>query len=114
MTTFSEDLATLSSAEEFFAYFGIACDPNVMASSRLHILQRFHDYLAGIVDLESLDDAARTAVYREQLQCAYADYANGTRNARQVFPGLLRATGNFVALSSLTGCRKNKGLDVVD
>ena len=45
--TFEEDLAELSSAEEFLEYFGIDFDGRVVQVNRLHILQRFHDYLAG-------------------------------------------------------------------
>ena len=40
-----EDLQDLSSAEEFLNYFGVAYDPHVVHVNRLHILQRFHDYL---------------------------------------------------------------------
>ena len=101
MSSFSQDLAKLSSAEDFFAYFDIAYDPRVMAASRLHILKRFHDSLAEIADLENQDDATRKAVYREQLQRAYADFSGATALQRYIFPGLLRASGNFVALSSL-------------
>jgi nitrogenase-stabilizing/protective protein len=101
MSSFSRDLAKLSSAEDFFAYFDIAYKPRVMAASRLHILKRFHDGLGEIADLESLDDAARKAVYREQLQRAYADFSGATAIQRQIFPGLLRASGNFVALASV-------------
>ncbi|WP_312915016.1 nitrogenase-stabilizing/protective protein NifW [Candidatus Competibacter phosphatis] len=44
-TTLQQDLAEMSSAEDFLLYFGIDFDPNVVEVSRLHILQRFHDYL---------------------------------------------------------------------
>lgn len=101
MSLLSEDLAKLSSAEDFFAYFDIVFDPRVIAASRLHILKRFHDGLAEIADLETLDDATRKTVYREQLQRAYADFSGATASQRHIFPGLLRASGNFVALSSL-------------
>jgi hypothetical protein len=43
---FAEDLADLSSAEEFLDYFAIDFDARVVQVNRLHILQRFHDYLA--------------------------------------------------------------------
>jgi hypothetical protein len=39
------DLEELSSAEDFLDYFGIDYDPTVVHVNRLHILQRFHDYL---------------------------------------------------------------------
>ena len=39
------DLADLESAEDFFNYFDVAFDPAVLHVCRLHILQRFHDYM---------------------------------------------------------------------
>jgi len=41
-----EELAELSSAEDFLEFFGVEYDPSVVHVNRLHILQRFHDYLA--------------------------------------------------------------------
>jgi len=99
MSSFAEDLAGLPSAEDFFAYFAIPYDPQIVAASRLHILKRFHDYLGEIDDLEALADPK--PVYRAQLLRAYGDYAGASPAARHIFPGLLRASRSFVALSSL-------------
>ena len=41
-----DELQDLSSAEDFLEYFGVAYDQKVVQVNRLHILQRFHDYLA--------------------------------------------------------------------
>jgi hypothetical protein len=46
MDDFECDLDELESAEDFLNYFGVAFDPAVVHVNRLHILQRFHDYLA--------------------------------------------------------------------
>jgi hypothetical protein len=59
MSQLWRDLADLSSAEDFFAYFDLTFDPKVMAVSRLPILKRFHDNLSRVDGLESLDDPAR-------------------------------------------------------
>ena len=40
-----EELGELSSAEDFLDFFAVAFDPAVVHVNRLHILQRFHDYL---------------------------------------------------------------------
>ena len=45
MNELQERLSTLSAAEEFFDFFGIGYEPNVVHVNRLHILKRFHDYL---------------------------------------------------------------------
>jgi nitrogenase-stabilizing/protective protein len=101
MSNLDKDLEALSSAEEFFTYFGLAYDPRIMAACRLHILQRFHDKLARQENLDSLDDAAKRAVYRVQLEQAYGDFVTGSPLTERVFPGLRRMKGAFVALSSV-------------
>ncbi|MFC1349905.1 MAG: hypothetical protein G8D60_10965 [gamma proteobacterium symbiont of Phacoides pectinatus] len=42
---FNLDMEELVSAEDFLDYFGISYDPAIVHVNRLHILQRFHDYL---------------------------------------------------------------------
>ena len=71
------DLADLSSAEDFFAYFDLLFDPRVMAVSRLHILKRFHDNLSRVDGVEGLDDPAARDVYRRQLADAYCEFVAG-------------------------------------
>lgn len=105
MSTFEDDLAKLSSAEDFFAYFGLDYDARVMAASRLHILKQFHDNLAG--QGTNLDEEARRALYREQLQRAYQRFVTGNALTERVFPRLYAAKGAFVALSSLTMANKS-------
>jgi nitrogenase-stabilizing/protective protein len=100
------DLADLSSAEDFFAYFDLAFDPKVMAVSRLHILKRFHDNLSRVAGLESLDDPATREVYRRQLADAYYEFAAGIAPTAPVFPGLGRMGGGFVALSNVRRSKK--------
>jgi len=100
------DLADLSSAEDFFAYFDLAFDPKVMAVSRLHILKRFHDNLSRVDGLQSLDDPATRDIYRRQLADAYCEFAAGVTPAAPAFPGLGRMGGGFVALSNVRHSKK--------
>jgi hypothetical protein len=62
MSGFDTELAGLSSAEDFFVYFGLAFDPQIVAASRLHILKQFHDNLGGIAGLDTLPDARLSAL----------------------------------------------------
>ena len=101
MTSLTNDLEALSSAEEFFAYFGLDYDPRVLAASRLHILKRFHDNLAAVAGLAALDDVAQRAAYREQLSRAYATFVGGSALTMRVFPRLREPRGAFVALSAV-------------
>ncbi len=78
------DLEDLISAEDFLDYFGVAYEPAVVQVNRLHILQRFHDYLAGTgAPLGS--DAERRASYRESLGRAYADFVASDALTEKVF-----------------------------
>jgi nitrogenase-stabilizing/protective protein len=101
MTPLAKALEDLSSAEDFFAFFGLDYDPRVLAASRLHILKQFHDNLAAVADLENLDEPAQRAVYREQLSQAYATFVTGSALTMRVFPRLREPRGAFVALSSV-------------
>ena len=101
MSDFSSELAKLSSAEDFFGHFQIEFDPKVMAVNRLHILKRFHDYLARIEGLDTLDGDAKRATYRQELVRAYGDFVTSSARAEKVFPVFRLARGAFVALSSV-------------
>jgi nitrogenase-stabilizing/protective protein len=80
---FDLDLDELSSAEDFLDYFGVTYDPAVVQVNRLHILQRFHDYLAEID--EPLDAAIRRELYRGLLQSAYQDFLVSDARSEKVF-----------------------------
>ena len=61
--TLDEALEELATAEEFLDYFGIPYERSVVEVNRLHILQRYHDYLANNAQPE--DETARTRHYRD-------------------------------------------------
>ncbi|MGB0129056.1 MAG: nitrogenase-stabilizing/protective protein NifW [Rhodocyclaceae bacterium] len=86
MTTsrLQDELADLSTAEEFLDFFGIVYEPSVVQVNRLHILQRFHDYL-GKEPAEAMDDAAETARHRRLLARAYEDFVVSDARTEKVF-----------------------------
>ena len=84
---FAAELAELESAEDFLDYFGIAFDPRVVQVNRLHILQRFHDYLGG------RGPAPDRAAHRECLALAYADFVHSDAVTEKVFGVFKRAAG---------------------
>lgn len=81
---FDLDLDELSSAEDFLEYFGIAYDPAVVHVNRLHILQRFHDYI-GEIDEMPVDDAERRKIYTGLLNSAYSDFVASDALTEKVF-----------------------------
>jgi len=75
-----DELEDLESAEDFLDYFDIAYERSVVHVNRLHILQRFSDYLKKGVT----SDMTRE-FYRASLQLAYDDFVNSNAQVEKVF-----------------------------
>ena len=85
MQEFEDDLEELSSAEDFLQYFNVEYDQSVVHVNRLHILQRFHDYLDKAEDnLPEAENALRD-VYKKLLERAYADFVASDALTEKVF-----------------------------
>lgn len=78
------DLDELSSAEDFLEYFGIAYDPSVVHVNRLHILQRFHDYIDDAQTIPE-DEGKRRELYAGLLTRAYNDFVESDALTEKVF-----------------------------
>ena len=87
--TLADDLADLVSAEDFLEYFEIAYDQSVVQVNRLHILQRFHDYMANC----QTSCSPTHAEYRDSLALAYNDFVHSDAITEKVFRVLKRASG---------------------
>ena len=77
------EVASLCTAEEFLEYFSVPYDRHVVTVSRLHILQRFHEYLAAADggDGAETDMAAIGAL----LARAYDDFVRSDPLTERVF-----------------------------
>ena len=82
---FEDDMEELVSAEDFLEYFSIDYEPSVVHVNRLHILQRFNDYLAKGADSMPDDVEAKSAVYTKLLQQAYQDFVESDALTEKVF-----------------------------
>jgi nitrogenase-stabilizing/protective protein len=100
--TLDEAMEELVSAEDFLTYFGIEFDPSVVHVNRLHILQRYHNYLAKttLPDVE----AARRVIYATLLQQAYQDFVKSDALTEKVFKvfHMHEPQTKFVPISSIT------------
>ena len=83
--TLDEALTELVSAEDFLQYFDVSFEPSVVQVNRLHILQRFHDYLAKEPQANSGGDVERAAIYRRCLTQAYEDFVKSDALTEKVF-----------------------------
>lgn len=107
------DLEQLETAEAFLERFGIAYDQAVVRRSRLHILQRFHDYLGTAEPPPADDAAALEAAVQACLARAYDDFVRSDPLTERVFKVLKEAPAQaaakkaagraFVPLESIRG-----------
>jgi nitrogenase-stabilizing/protective protein len=80
-----DDLENLESAEDFLNYFELEYDPSVVHVNRLHILQRFHNYLSQGEDVLPEDEEAKREVYKRLLIQAYQDFVESDALTEKVF-----------------------------
>ncbi len=95
---FIEQMEELESAEEFLDFFAVPYDPAVVNVNRLHILQRFHDYLRGAGQHPEYE------TWRGLLARAYDDFVRSTPQAEGVFHVFKRAQG--IATVPITAIRR--------
>lgn len=83
--TLEEALEELSSAEDFLEYFAVEFDPSVVHVNRLHILQRFHNYINQSDDILPEDEELQKEVYKNLLKRAYEDFVVSDAITEKVF-----------------------------
>ena len=82
---FEEELEDLESAEDFLNYFAVDYQQSIVHVNRLHILQRFHDYLNQATDTMPEDEDVKRAVYKKLLERAYQDFVESDAQTEKVF-----------------------------
>jgi nitrogenase-stabilizing/protective protein len=98
-----DELEALESAEDFMNFFELDYEPSIMQVNRLHILQRFHDYLHQGAEAMPEDETAKRAVYKRLLARAYEDFVQSDALTEKVFKVFHRQELReaFVPLDSL-------------
>ena len=94
---FDLDLDELSSAEDFLDYFKIEYEQKIVHVNRLHILQRFHDYLNTVREMPE-DDQSRREIYTQMLQKAYQDFKLSDAQTEKVFKVFQMANPSEVSI----------------
>lgn len=74
-----------SAAEEFFDFFGIPYQADVVNVNRLHILKRFNQYLARSPIPDDLDEASAWNICKEYLTRAHDDFVTSNAAQEKVF-----------------------------
>lgn len=87
-----DQLQRLSSAEEFFTFFGLEFEQSVLNVSRLHILKRFNQYLSR-ESFDGVAEAQQLARGRTLLARAYSDFLSTTAQEAKLFKVFQDAAG---------------------
>jgi nitrogenase-stabilizing/protective protein len=82
---FEEAMEELESAEDFLQYFELNYDQSIVHVNRLHILQRFHDYLNKGAEQMPEDEDSKKQVYKQLLARAYGDFVESDAQTEKVF-----------------------------
>jgi nitrogenase-stabilizing/protective protein len=97
--SFQDEIEELESAEDFLQYFELPYDASVVHVNRLHILQRFHDYLGNGATQMPEDEEAQRAIYKELLARAYQDFVESDAQTEKVFKVFKMAEPQTVFIS---------------
>ena len=108
MSSLVQALSKLSSAEDFLTYFGVPYETSVLNSSRLHILQRFYQYMRQEQTMDLDNDTEMYRQMRELLARSYDDFVRSTPAQEKVFKVLQEADGKRVPISLLKDSLKRK------
>ncbi len=112
MNTLVERLSKLTSAEDFLNFFGVPYEESVLNTSRLHILQRFFQYMRQeqVMDTSNsaINEAEMFRQMRQLLAKAYDDFLRSTPAREKVFKVLQNAEGQRVSLSALKESLKKR------
>lgn len=81
----ADDMEDLEAAEDFLHYFGLEYDQAVVHVNRLHILQRFHDYLKQGAGQMPDDEDSQHQIYKRLLLRAYQDFVESDAQTEKVF-----------------------------
>ncbi len=90
----------LVDAEEYFQFFDLPYDPKVVNVNRLHILQKFSNFIKSI-DSDSLNEAELLDRYRIALQQAYDTFQASSPLDEKLFKVFNDKPQNVVLLSEI-------------
>ena len=101
--TLDEAMEELSAAEDFLEFFAVPYEPSVVHVNRLHILQRFNEYISKSTELFPESEEAKREVYRRLLSRAYQDFVESNALTEKVFKvfHMNEPQETFVSLDSL-------------
>ncbi|MEH2159726.1 MAG: nitrogenase-stabilizing/protective protein NifW [Nostoc sp.] len=103
MTGTIDELKKLVDAEEFFQFFNMSYDVQVVNVNRLHILKKFSQYIQEIDNKSpDLSEEERLNQYSLALQKAYQVFIESTPHEQKLFKVFNDKPKNVVTLTEIT------------
>ncbi|EKV00069.1 Nitrogen fixation protein NifW [Leptolyngbya sp. PCC 7375] len=103
MTTLTRTLAQfnqLKDAEDYFQFFGLTYDPQVVNVNRLHILRKFAQLVKD--EDKAQPEEQKLKAYRQALQTAYDLFLTSSSVEQKLFKVFQDRPKNVVMLSDIT------------
>ncbi|MGB8702384.1 MAG: nitrogenase-stabilizing/protective protein NifW [Thermosynechococcaceae cyanobacterium] len=91
----------LVDAEQYFAFFELPYDPQVVNVNRLHILQKFAQAVREINGASALSEADRLEAYRLALQQSYDTFVSSNAQEQKLFKVFQQKPQNVVLLKDI-------------
>lgn len=93
----------LSNADEYFEFFQLPYDPQIVNVNRLHILKKFSEYIQQI-DASSpvLSEEDKLSQYSEALHQAYEVFLSSTGVEQKLFKVFKKKPKNVVLLTDIS------------
>lgn len=88
-------------AEDYFNFFQLSYNPQVVNVNRLHILQKFSQYIKEIDASGNLNEEDRLSEYRVALQKAYEVFLTSTPGEQKLFKVFRDKPQNVVLLTEI-------------
>ncbi len=103
MTATIDEFKQLVDAEEFFKFFNLSYDLEVVNVNRLHILKKFSQYMKEIDDNSpDLSQEEKLNQYSLALQKAYQVFIDSTPHEQKLFKVFNDKPKNVVTLTEIT------------
>ncbi|WAL58428.1 nitrogenase-stabilizing/protective protein NifW [Thermocoleostomius sinensis] len=90
----------LTDAEQFFDFFDLPYDPNIVNVNRLHILQKFSALIKQLND-DQFSEIEKLDYYRSALQQAYTLFLTSNSLEQKLFKVFNDKPQNLVLLSDI-------------
>ena len=92
----------LTDAEQYFEFFGLDYDPQVININRLHILKKFSQSLAEIdAKFVEIEEDEKLSFYRKALETSYATLEASSAIEQKLFKVFHQKPQNIVMLSDI-------------